>query len=72
MAITTTNGKLAIMEFCQGYEPGLPLLPGSLGQDDKQQLIHGFPEVLWATSSGSAEVAKHRGFLRNVGRLLHA
>ena len=47
MAITTTNGKLAIMELDQDYEPGLPLSPGTIGQDDQQQLLWGFPEVLW-------------------------
>jgi hypothetical protein len=47
MAITTINGKLAIIELEEVYEPGLPLSPGTLGQDDKQQLLHGFPEILW-------------------------
>lgn len=47
MAITTTNGKLAIMELDQDYEPGLPISPGTLGQDDQQQLLWGFPEILW-------------------------
>lgn len=72
--ITTINGKLAIMEFGQFWEPGLPMSPGSLGQDDKQQLILGFPEVMWATDdgSGASTLVKNRGFLRNVGRLLHA
>lgn len=49
MAITTTNGKLAIMELETLWEPGIPLLPGTLGADDRQQLIWGFPEVLWAS-----------------------
>ena len=45
--ITTTNGKLSIMEFDIPWEPGLPMSPGSLGQEDRQQLIHGFNEILW-------------------------
>ena len=61
MAITTTNGKLAIMELEDYWEPGLPLSPGAFGQDDKQQLLWGFPEVLWETEVfGSA-------FVRIVG-----
>lgn len=47
MAITTDNGKLAIMEYDQDVEPGLPMSPGTLGQDDQQQLLWGFPEILW-------------------------
>jgi hypothetical protein len=47
MAITTVNDKLAIMEFGQIWEPGLPISPSTLGQDDQQQLLHGYPSVLW-------------------------
>lgn len=47
MAITTTNGKLSIMELEDWWEPGLPLLPGSLGQNDRQELILGYWENLW-------------------------
>lgn len=52
MAIDTNTEKLAIMEWDELYEPGLPLSPGTLGQDDKQQLLWGFPGVLWAVVSG--------------------
>jgi hypothetical protein len=52
MAITTTNGKLAVMEMETIWEPGLPMSPGSIGQDDKQQLLWGFPEVLWDAIGG--------------------
>lgn len=47
MAITTNNEKLAVIEWDQSYEPGLPISPGALGQDDQQQLLWGFPGVLW-------------------------
>lgn len=47
MAIATINGKLAIMEFGQVWEPGLPLSPGTLGKNDKQQLLWGYPDVAW-------------------------
>lgn len=48
MAITTDNEKLAVMEWGQVWEPGLPLSPGALGTDDLQQLLWGYPGVLWA------------------------
>jgi hypothetical protein len=51
MAISTDTQKLAIMEYCQVWEPGLPLSPGTLGQDDRQQLLWGFPGVLWEVST---------------------
>jgi hypothetical protein len=41
------NLKLAFMEWCQVWEPGLPVSPGALGQDDQQQLLWGMPESLW-------------------------
>jgi len=52
MAITTINSKLGIMEWCQVYEPGLPVSPGALGQDDKQQLLNDYPGVLYPSSGG--------------------
>jgi hypothetical protein len=52
MSIDTDNEKLAMMEWCVIYEPGLPISPGTFGQDDKQQLLNDFPGVLWASSSG--------------------
>lgn len=52
MAISTINGKLAIMEWCSIWEPGLPISPGTLGQDDKQQLLWDYPGVLWAAGGG--------------------
>lgn len=61
MAITTINGKLAIMELELYWEPGLPISPGAFGQDDKQQLLWGFPEIAWTTAGGAAT------FVRIVG-----
>lgn len=51
MPITTTNGKLAVMELDLDWEPGLPLSPGALGQDDQQQLLWGYPDNPWASGS---------------------
>lgn len=48
MAISSVNGKLAIMEFDEVYEPGLPISPGTIDQADQQQFLWGFPEILWA------------------------
>lgn len=47
MAITTVNEKLAVMEWCSVFEPGLPISPGTLGTDDQQQLLWGYPGIAW-------------------------
>lgn len=47
MAISTVNEKLALLEWDQSWEPGLPISPGAFGQDDQQQLVWGYPGVLW-------------------------
>jgi hypothetical protein len=50
MAITTTNGKMAVMVYGNVWEPPMPIVDtGTFGQDDKQQFIWGFPEVLWSS-----------------------
>lgn len=46
-APTTVNDKLALMEWGIPWEPGLPISPGALGTDDKQQLVWGYPGVTW-------------------------
>lgn len=50
MAISTINQKLAVMEMDVIFEPSLPMSPGTLGQDDQQQLLWGYPGVLWGAS----------------------
>lgn len=47
MAIDTDTEKLALMEWGLVWEPGLPLSPGTLDQADQQQLLWGYPGVLW-------------------------
>ena len=42
------------MELEDVWEPGLPLAPGTLGQDDEQQLLWGFPEILWTAGAALA------------------
>lgn len=60
MAITTINEKLAVMEWGNIYEPGLPMSPGALGQDDQQQLLWGYPGVLW-TSATLSDLVQYIG-----------
>jgi len=50
----TDTDKLAVMEWGLVWEPGLPLLPGTIDQADQQQLLWGFPGVLWAAASAGA------------------
>ena len=38
-----------VMEWENYMEPALPISPGTFGQDDQQQLLWGYPGVLWAT-----------------------
>jgi hypothetical protein len=48
MAIDTDNKKLAVMEWEDYSEPGIPL--GStepFTQAEKQQLLWGYPGILW-------------------------
>ena len=70
MSLTTTNGKMAVMEW-EGLESGIITVPGvSFGQDDKQQLIWGIPEVLWATAAGGrimSSLAGHGGLAGGGG-----
>ena len=57
MAIDTTNEKLALMEWGLVWEPGLPISPGTLGQDDQQQLLWGYPGILWdAAVAGAGDI----------------
>jgi hypothetical protein len=48
MAIDTNNEKLALMEWCQVWEPGLPFDPVTIDQGAKQQFLWGYPGILWS------------------------
>lgn len=50
MAITTDNEKLAVMSMGNICMPNLPMSPGTLDQDDQQQLLWGYPGVLWGAA----------------------
>lgn len=58
MAIDSNNEKLALMEMGQVWEPGLPISPSTIGQDDRQQLLWGYPGILWASIISAAGLVK--------------
>mgnify|MGYP003580497267 CR=1 FL=1 len=56
MPITTDNEKLALMEM-QIVDPALPFAAGSplvLDQAENQQLLWGYPGILWESPTGTA------------------
>jgi hypothetical protein len=56
MAIDTINKKLALLSFGQVFQPNLPMSPSTLGQDDRQQLLWGYPGILWSAGAALAFV----------------
>lgn len=54
MPITTDNEKLAVIELEDYQEPALVALPvpAAFAQGDQQQLLWGYPGILWASSVG--------------------
>jgi hypothetical protein len=69
MAIDTDTEKLAVMEWGQVWEPGLPLAPGTLEQADQQQLLWGYPGVLWQAAVASATPRRAHLLTLLLGRL---
>ncbi len=61
MAITTVNDKLAVMSFHNTVMPNLPISPGTLGQDDQQQLLWGYPGTLWGAAAAVADFVQYIG-----------
>jgi hypothetical protein len=47
----TINAKLSLLHWSDPWEASLPLSPGALGQDDKQQLLWGYPDILWSSAA---------------------
>ncbi len=69
MAISTTNGKLAIMVLEDVWEPAFPIADtGTLGTDDKQHFLWGFPEVLWGAPPLVVAAAGTHLMLTGCGR----
>lgn len=52
MAINTTNEKLALIEYGDVFQPGVPISADGIGQDDKQQLLWEYPGILWGVVAG--------------------
>lgn len=52
MALDSINEKLAVMEWGDSWEPGLPMVSTStIDQADKQQLLVDYPGILWSAGS---------------------
>ena len=51
MAIDTTNEKLALIEYGDVFQPGIPISADGLDQADNQQLLWGYPGILWEESA---------------------
>jgi len=47
MSINTKNEKLAIIEYGDIFQPGIPQSTDGIGRNDKQQLLWGYPGILW-------------------------
>ena len=47
MAIDTLNEKLALIEYGEVYQPGIPVSNDGLDQADNQQLLWEYPGFLW-------------------------
>lgn len=43
----TSNEKLAFLEWCIPWESGLPVTSVAFDRRDKQQLLWGYPDILW-------------------------
>lgn len=53
--IDTTDQKLALMEWCQVWEPALPIEESDpFDQGDKQQMLWGYPGILWQEAAAAA------------------
>ena len=48
MAIDTTNEKLALIEYGDIFQPGVPISSDGIGTDDKVQLLWDYPGLTWA------------------------
>lgn len=71
MAIDTNNEKLAIMELEDVWEPGLPMVStDTIDQADEQQLLLGFPGLLWQAGAALAFIldlnTRLRQYLANL------
>lgn len=63
MAIDTINEKLALLEYLEVYQLGIPISADGLDQADNQQLLWEYPGLLWSAAVPSAT---RRGYF-NLG-----
>ena len=54
MAIPTSTAQLAVMEWGQVWEPGLPLSPVAITTEAQQQLVWGYPWGVVVPTPGPA------------------
>ncbi len=53
MAIDTNNEKLALIEYGDVFQFGVPISADGIDQADNQQLLWDYPGLLWATYSAN-------------------
>ena len=71
MSISTNNEKLAIMELDNVWEPGLPFGGTAVDQAWQQQILHGYPGVLWEAAVVVARAARRTIFRMTNYRYHH-
>ena len=57
MAIDTDNEKLALIEYGDIFQPGIPISADGLDQADNQQLLWEYPGILWSALAATAASA---------------
>jgi hypothetical protein len=63
MAIDTLNKKLSLFSYQQVYIAAIPKSTDGLDQADNQQLLWGYPGILWeAPSTSPFQAESVRGF----------
>lgn len=64
MAIDTTNEKLALIEYGDIFQPGIPISADGIDQADKQHLIWEYPGILWGVVvTGKSWMKRNRALL---------
>jgi len=64
MSINTTNEKLALIEYGDVFQPGIPISADGIGQDDKQQLLWDYPGILWGAAAAEGGAKRKYTWLR--------
>lgn len=66
-AIDSNDKKLSLMEWDNIWEPGIPLAATApFTQGDKQQLLWGYPGILWQAGGAMTQLIKGP----NLGKVL--